>query len=121
MEVADLDSKVHVVVAQVLCHALGEGGNQHPVSHLNPLSDLSQQVVNLKPCRHHLHLGIHETRGTDQLFHHVGSALLKLVSPRSGRDEKHLVVEGLKLLKGEGAVVQGGGEPEPVLYQVLFS
>ena len=67
----DLNPQLHQVVGQVLGHALGEGGDQHPLPPLHSLVDLPHQVLDLALGRPDDHLWVHQARGADDLLHHL--------------------------------------------------
>jgi hypothetical protein len=47
VQVAHADAEVPVVVGEVLGHALGERGDQHPLAPVDPAADFAEQVVDL--------------------------------------------------------------------------
>ena len=121
-----------IVLREVLGHALGEGGDQRALVALGARAHLGHEVVHLGPRRADGDLRVHQAGGPDDLLGHRPP--LPGV-PRSGAlpaRERELVgagrrghVEGLRhqrreLLEGQGAVVEGGREPETVLDEGLF-
>ncbi len=119
MQVPRAETELHEVVGEVLGHPFGEGGDQSPLAPLRDLAQLGDEVVDLAAHGMHLHLGIHQPRGPHDLLHDLlGDG--PLVGARRGRHEDHLLYPGLEFLEGEGAVIQGGRKPEPVLHQGFF-
>ena len=108
------------MIGEILRHALGEGGHQHPLVPLRPHADLLHQIVDLAVHRSHLHPRIQQTRRPDHLLHDLVGAVLFVVPRRGGH--KHCLPEPLlELLKFQRPVVKGAGQPEPVVHQALFS
>ena len=108
------------VVRQVLGHALGEGGHQHPLVSVDAQADLVHQVVDLPLHGAHLHPGIQQTRGPDHLLGHL-VGVLTLIVPGGGGDEHRLVIPLLKLREFQGPVVEGAGQAEAVFHQTLLA
>ena len=107
------------MVRQILRHALGEGGYQHPLVPCGTDPDLLHQIVDLAGDGPHLHTGVQQARGADHLLHDlVGS--LPLILPRRGGDEHRLTEALFKLRKLQGAVIIGAGQAEAVLHQALL-
>ena len=107
------------MVRQILRHALGEGGYQHPLVPCGTDPDLLHQIVDLAGDGPHLHTGVQQACGADHLLHDlVGS--LPLVLPRRGGDEHRLTEALLELRELQGAVIIGAGQTEAVLHQALL-
>ena len=124
MQVPDPHAQFAVVVGQLLGHALGQGGHQHPLAAGHGLAHLVQQVVHLAhrtPViagrRPDLDHRVHQAGGADDLLHEHAAALLQLVVGRGGRDVDRLVDAGLELLEVERPVVQGRRQAEAVVDQ----
>ena len=63
VEIVDLDVQLGQVLGQVFGHALGEGGDQHPLPLLGALGDLLEQVVDLPLGGPHLDDGVQQPVG----------------------------------------------------------
>ena len=70
VQVPAANADLGVVVGQILGHALGQGGHQHALTGLGALADFRQQIVNLVLGGADFDLGVHQPRGTDDLFDH---------------------------------------------------
>ena len=116
MQVAHADAVLVEVLGQILGHALGQGGDQHPFLPLDPQVDLRQQVVDLGGRRPQLDLGVHQPRRAHHLLDHLAAVLL-LVIPRRGRNEHRLRRQGFPLLEAQGSVVQRRGQAKAVFHQ----
>ena len=109
------------IVAEILRHALGEGGHQHPLILAGPQTNFSQQVIHLAVCGSHLNDGIQHTGGADHLLDHLVLALGQLPGARGRADEDGLGGLLPEFLGLEGPVVGGTGETEAVLNQHLLA
>ena len=118
MDIGGLDVVVHQVFRQFLCHALGEGGDQHTLPTVTACQDLVHQVVNLVLALAHLYLWIQQPRRTDHLFHHNALCLSQFVVGRGGTHVDHLVDHLVELLEGQRTVVEGRRQTESVLHEV---
>src|ERR1017187_6858274 len=125
-----LDLRVHVtaanahlavVLGQVLGHALGQGGDQHPLILLRATANLVQQVVNLSLHRTHFHLGIDEASRANDLLHHYARRLGQFVRAGCRGNIHSLVYAMLEFLKRKGTIVERAGKAESVFDQVLFA
>ena len=76
-----LNAQLSVILGQVLCHALGERGDQGSLLRLHLLAHLSIQIIHLPRDRPHFNVRIHEAGGPDNLLHDL--ALAGLVSSYS--------------------------------------
>ena len=119
VHIPDPDPGAPQVLRQVLSHLFGQCGDQHPLAALRPLPDLAQQIVDLALHRPNLDLRVQQTRGADDLLHHLACPL-PLVGPRGGGDIDGLVDAALELLEFQGAVIKGTGQAEAVLHQALL-
>src|SRR5690606_15552010 len=90
VEVADPQALLEQVVAEVLGHLLGEGGDEDPLVALDALVDLADEVVDLALGRAHDDLGVDQPGGADDLLDDRGGDL-ELVGAGGGRHEDHLV------------------------------
>ena len=117
MDVAAAHAVAGEVAVQLFGHPLGKGGHQNAFVLFGPLSDLFHQVVHLVLGGAYLDGRVQQAGGADNLFYHQALGLLQFVIGRGGAHVDGLAGDGFKLVKGEGAVVAGGGEAEAVLYQ----
>ena len=108
------------MLRQVLRHALGEGGDQDALVASGPGGNLRRQVVDLAGDGAHLHPGVQQSRGADDLLHHLsGVGLFKLAG--GGGDVHRLGKTLLKLLEPQRPVIEGAGQAEAVLHQALLA
>ena len=108
-------------LGEVLGHALGERGHQHPVPGVLDPAALAQQVVHLAGHGTDLDEGVHQAGGPDDLLGHQALAALQLPGARGGGHVDHLVEVLQALVEVEGPVVQGRGQAEPVVHQGLLA
>ena len=111
VQVAHLDTVLVEELGEILGHALGEGGHQHPLALFDALARLAQQVVHLAGGRANLDFRVHQASGPHHLLHHLAGVFL-LVGAGRGRHEHHLRRQPLPLLELERAVVHGRRQPE---------
>ena len=116
MQIAHLDAVLVQVLGQILGHALGERGHQHPLPLGDALLGFAQQVVHLGGCRADLDPRVHQAGGPHHLFHHLARVFL-LVGARGGGHEHHLWRQALPFLELEGAVIHGRRQPEAEAHQ----
>ena len=116
MQITHADAVLAQEVGQILGHALGERGHKHALRHRHPGLDLAQQVVDLGARRQHLHLRIHQTRGTHHLLHHV-VRMLALIGGRRGGHEHALAHARFKFLQLQRPVIQRRRQAESILDQ----
>ena len=116
MQVPRADAGVHQVVGEVLGHALGERGDDDALVGVHAPADLAHQVVHLILGGPHLHLGVDEPRGPDDLLHHARRVVLLELAGR-GRHEHDLPHALEELLKAQRPVVGRRRQPEAVLDQ----
>ena len=107
------------VGGQVFRHALGQRGDERALALLRLRLDFGNEVVDLPLRGPHLHVGVDETGGTNDLLDDL-LADLPLVLSRSGGDEHHLVDEAVELFPRQRTVVVRRREPEPEIHQVLL-
>ena len=110
------NARAFQIVSEALRHLLREGGDQHPLVPLGAQVDLPDEVVDLPLHRAHLHPGIQQSGGPDDLLHDLARAAA-LVLPGGGGNVYHLVEPGLELVKFQRPVVKGAGQPEAVVHQ----
>jgi hypothetical protein len=121
VQVAHAQAELLVVLGEVLGHALGQRGHQHPLLALGPGPDLVEQVVDLIAGRADGDLGVHQPGGTDHLLGHRVAGQLHLVGGRRGRHVHRLAGDARELLEGQRPVVEGRGQPEAVLDERLLA
>ena len=119
VQVPGANPHLQEIVGQVLGHLLGDGGDQHPLVRRRPPADLGQQIVDLSPSGPDDDLGVHQAGGADQEFHGLRTAPA-LEGTGSGGHADHLTGTVQPLIETQGAVVQSGGEAEPVFHQDLL-
>ena len=110
-----------VVLGEVFGHALGQGGDQHPLAFGQPGPDLPQEIVHLVGGGLDRDPGVHETGGAHDLLHDPAFGLLHFVGAGGGGDIDELPHPGLEFLKAQGAVVQGRGQAEAIVHQGLLA
>ena len=120
MQVAHPHAMLLEIVGQILGHALGEGGHQHPLVGLDAGPDLGEQVVDLGGHRPHFDLGIDQAGGADDLLDHL-PGVLQLVGAGRGRDEDGLRRQALELVEAQRPVVERRRQAEAVFDQVLLA
>ena len=111
----------HQVVGHLLRHPFRQRRHEHALATLLEDLYLVQQVVDLVLARSHLYLWIQQARRTDHLFHHDALGLLQLEVGRRRTHVDHLVYLLLELLEAQRTVVEGGGQTETVLHEVLLA
>ena len=121
VQVAHADAEVPVVVGEVLGHALGQRGDQHPLAPVDPAADFAEQVVDLAGRGPDVDPRVNEPRRADELLDHPRSRFPQFVRPGGRRDVDGLVDEAFELGEGQGPVVERRREAEPVLDQVLLA
>ena len=120
MQVAHPHLVIGQEVGEILGHALGERGDQHPMSPGHPGRDLGEHVVDLRGGRSHLDFGVDQAGGTHHLLDHL-AGMGGFIFGRRGRDEDALAHLRLEFLEGERPVVERRGQPESVLHQRLLA
>ena len=105
---------------QILRHLFRESCHQHTLVPLGPGADLLHQIVDLALYRAHLHPGVQQSGGADDLLHDVVRPL-PLVGPRRGGDEHRLTDAALKFLEFQRPVVEGAGQAEAIPHQRFLS
>ena len=105
---------------EILRHALGQRRHQHPLVLFLPDMDLRHQIVDLTGDGAYLHPGVQQTRGADDLLHHlIGVGLFEVSG--GGGDIHRLMEPLLEFLELQGAVIKGAGQAEAVLHQTLLA
>ena len=113
------DAGLLQILCQILRHFFRQGRDQHPLVSGGAGVDLPNEVVDLPLYGPHLHPGVQQPRGPDHLLHNL-VRLAPLVVRRGGGDIHRLAEPGLELIKFQGTVVEGAGEPEAVLHKALL-
>ena len=116
VQIAHLDAVLVQVLGQILSHALGERGDQHPLLLSDGFLGLAQQVIHLGNGWTDFDLRIHQTGGTHHLLHHLAGVFF-LVRAGRGGDKHHLGGQPLPFLELEGPVIHGRGQPEAEAHQ----
>jgi len=81
------------------------------------LPDLREEIVHLAPHRPHVHLGIDQPGGTDDLLDHDSLGKLQLEVARGGRQVDHLGHQIHELIEVQRSVVERRRQTEAVLDQ----
>ena len=108
------------IFGQVLGHALGERGNQHPLVRLCSNTDLRQQIVHLGANRPDLHRRIGQARRAHDLFDDLRRNTF-LVGGGSRRYIDGLRRQVLEFIKSQRPIVQRRGQSEAVFDQRLLA
>ena len=108
------------IIREILCHPLGQCGDQYLMMLCDLLVDLSDQVIDLSLYRAHLYFRIQQTCGTNDLLCPQQFMLLLIIG-RSGGYEHHLVDMRLEFLKVQRSIIQCRGQTETVVHQCLLS
>src|SRR5712691_679824 len=116
VQVVHLDAHLAQVVRHVFRHLFRQYGDQRALLLVDPLVDLSEQVVDLTRGRTHLDRRIDETRGSDHDLDRLLGSLV-LVRTGGGGDVDHLLYLPFPFRKRQWAVVEGGGQPEAIVDQ----
>ena len=104
------------VVGQVLRHALGQGGDQHPLAPAHHGVDFAEQVFHLGRGWAHDDLRVDQPGGPHHLLHHLASKL-RFVRARGGGDEQGLRAHALPLVEAQRPVVERRRQAEAVFHQ----
>ena len=120
MQVAHLHAVIRQVFGQVLCHALGERGDQHTLVLLYAQVELRQHIVDLVGRWSDLYLRVYKPRRTHHLLHDLARVVL-LVVGRRRRDEHGLPHDLLEFVEPQRAVIQRRRQAEPVLDKVFLA
>ena len=120
VQIAHLDAVVAQVIGQLLGHALGQGGDQHPLVLVHPDTDFLQHVVHLVGRGTHLNLWIDQARGAHHLLNHFARMRLFIVGGR-GRDKDALAHAFFKFFELERTVVQSAGQAKAVFHERGFA
>ncbi|CAB5032326.1 unannotated protein [freshwater metagenome] len=120
MQITNANAHLDEVVGQVFTHLLRQGGDQRSLPELDPLLDLSQQVVDLiQRLANYDHRIDDSGRTHDLLGDHAG--VIAFVDTGSGADEDDLRRDREELLKGLRAVIHRARQPEAVVDERLFA
>ena len=120
MQVAHPDTIIGQVLGQVLRHALGERGDQHPLPALDGDMYLLEQVIDLGGGGPHRQRRIHQPGGAYHLFYRAAGVFL-LVGAGCCRHEHSLGHQQLPLFEPQRAVVQRRGQAKAELHQGLLA
>ena len=118
MDISGLDVVVQQIFCQFLCHALGEGSDQHPFLPFAALQDFFHQVVNLVFGGTHLNLGVKQSCRTDDLLYNDALSLLQLIVGRGGTDVDDLMYHRSELVERQRTVVKSCRQPETIFNQI---
>ena len=121
MDVPVADADTVEILRQLFGHALGQRGDEYPLSLLGPELYLVHKVVYLIFGRPHGDGRVHQTRRPDELLHDGPFALGKLVVGRRSAHVNGSTRQRFELAEGEGTVVLGRREPETVLHEALLA
>ncbi len=117
MNVSNLYSDLRQIVCQVLCHTLGECGDEYAFLCGRACTNLGNQVVNLVLDCPDFHFGIDKSGGPDDLFNHHAFRLLKFIVSRCGADINNLLHHLFPFIKCQRTVIQCRRKTEPMLDQ----
>ena len=115
VEIAHAHAVLLQVCRQVLRHALGEGGDEHPLGLRRSNPDLLHEVVDLALGGLHDHHRIDQSGGPDDLLDELAARLRELEGAGGSGQVDGLARALPELLPPEGPVVHGAGQPEAVL------
>ena len=121
VKVSNPHPELAVVLREVLGHLLRQRRDENAIAHLDPLANLSEQVVDLAAHGADFDHRIQKAGGANDLLDHHTLGALQLVFRRCGRHEDCLPGAGLPLVEAEGAVVHRRREPEPEVDQRLLA
>ncbi len=121
MQVAGFYVHGETVICQIFGHALGQRCHKDALAFCYALAALSKQVFHLPFDRTYLDLGVQQACRTYDLLSYQALGLVQLVFSGRCRDIDDLSVAGCKLVKAQGAVVQGRRQSEAVVYQGLLA
>ena len=108
------------IIGQVLGHAFGQRGDEHPFAARDAQMDLRKQIVDLGRGRTDLDFRVDQAGGPHHLLHDLTGMRL-LVGTRRGGHEDRLGGDGLEFVESQGPVVERGRQPEAVLDQRLLA
>ena len=120
MQVVGTDADLAEIVGQVLGHLLGQRGDECALATLGAGLDLADEIVDLAVGTAHLHIGIEQSGGADELLDNLGGVVALVVSGRGG-DEHDLVDVALELVDVERPVVDRRGQAEAEVDQCLLA
>ena len=117
MQIGYLVAALFQVIGQILRHADGQGGNQHPFPGLDAGIELVTDIVDLAPGRLDPDQRVEQPGRPDDLFHDFVTDMVQFIITRGRRTVDDLVDHAFKFVKAHGPVIQGAGQPEAVLDQ----
>ena len=120
MQIATADAELGVVLGEVLGHALGQRGDEHPLFVVDPLSNLVEQIVDLTGDGAHFDDRVHEPGRADDLFDDDTLGVLELVRAGCRRDVNRLADPLFELGEVERPVVERRRHTKPVLHECFF-
>ena len=106
-----------VVFGQILRHPLRKRGDENPAALVHRLPDLCLEMIHLMGRLLDSDLRVDQAGRPDDLLHEHAAALLELVIAGRGGNIEDLMNALLELAEVQRPVVQGTGQPEPVLHQ----
>jgi len=101
-------------------HLLGQRGDECALPTLGAGLDLADEVVDLAIRASHLHVGIEQSGGADELLDDLGGVIALVVGGRGG-DEDDLIDVALELVDVERPVVDRRGQAEAEVDQRLLA
>ena len=119
MHIPDLNARLLQVHRQVLGHFLGQSCHQDPLLSGRAGIDFPNQVIDLPLNGPHLHQGIQQPRGPDDLLHNLAGTGTLILAGSSG-DVNHLIDLLIELLEVQWPVVVGGGQTEAIVHQSIL-
>ena len=120
VQIAHLDAMFVVIVGQLLGHALGQRGDQHPLVLGHPRGDFRQQIVHLAGHRADFHFRVHQAGGAHQLLDHL-AGVAGFVVGRGGGDKNALRHFVFEFFKFQRPVVQRRRQAKAVFHQIFFA
>ena len=122
VNVPAFDAQPVQVLREFLCHAFGQGGDQHTFVFSQGFPNLHNKVVHLVVARPDFNGRVEESSGSNDLLDHHPFSALELKVGRGGADINGLVDDAVELLLvGQRAVVQGRRQSESVVDERDFA
>ena len=121
MQVTHIHTNVREIIGQLLSSALGQRGHQHALAQVHTLARLLDQIIYLPLERLDGDLRINQACWPNNLFDHPASGPFDLALGRSRTDVKRLVLQLLKFLKIQRAIIEGTWQSKSMLHQYRFS
>ena len=120
MKIAGPDIILGQKIGQLFGQALGQRGDQSPLSGGHYLADLGHDIPDLAIYGPDLHQRIEQAGGPDDLLYHLSRAF-QLEVARCGRDEDRIFHVPFELLKAQRTVVVGAGQAEAIVDQAFLA